>query len=84
MAELDQDFDAFGARGGHRVYGAQRGFRRGRPVTEAVHQCEQRRLAVDIDGEAALFALVDGLGHGPPAAEAALRAVDTVTAAGGP
>lgn len=41
-----------------------------------------RGIAIDIDGEAALFALVDGLGHGPPAAEAALRAVDTVTAAG--
>jgi negative regulator of sigma-B (phosphoserine phosphatase) len=41
-----------------------------------------RGIAVDIDGSAALFGLVDGLGHGPAAAEAALRAVDTVTHAG--
>lgn len=41
-----------------------------------------RGIAVDVDGSAALFGLVDGLGHGPAAAEAALRAVDTVTHAG--
>jgi negative regulator of sigma-B (phosphoserine phosphatase) len=38
-----------------------------------------RGIAVEIDGEAALFGVVDGLGHGPAAAEAALRAVDAVT-----
>ena len=37
-----------------------------------------RGIAVDIDGEAALFGVVDGLGHGPHAAAAALRAVDAV------
>lgn len=41
-----------------------------------------RGIAVDIDGEAALFGLVDGLGHGPAAADAALRAVEAVTRAG--
>ncbi|OBJ06230.1 stage II sporulation protein M [Mycobacterium sp. 1165196.3] len=40
-----------------------------------------RGIAVDIAGTAALFGLVDGLGHGPAAADAALRAVDTVTRA---
>jgi negative regulator of sigma-B (phosphoserine phosphatase) len=40
-----------------------------------------RGIAVDIGGEAALFGVVDGLGHGPAAAEAALRAVDVVTRA---
>ncbi|MCV6971456.1 SpoIIE family protein phosphatase [Mycobacterium bohemicum] len=41
-----------------------------------------RGLAVDIDGRAALFGVVDGLGHGPEAAAAAMRAVDTVVRAG--
>lgn len=41
-----------------------------------------RGIAVDVGGEAALFGVVDGLGHGPAAAEAALRAVDVVTRAG--
>jgi phosphoserine phosphatase RsbX len=41
-----------------------------------------RGIAVDIGGEAALFGVVDGLGHGPEAATAALRAVDVVTDAG--
>jgi len=40
-----------------------------------------RGLAVDLDGKAALFGVVDGLGHGPEAAAAALRAVDAVKAA---
>ncbi len=35
-------------------------------------------IAIDLGGEAALFGLVDGLGHGPAAATAALRAVDAV------
>jgi negative regulator of sigma-B (phosphoserine phosphatase) len=37
-----------------------------------------RGIAVDLDGTAALFGVVDGLGHGPDAATAALRAVDAV------
>ncbi|MCV7090876.1 SpoIIE family protein phosphatase [Mycobacterium interjectum] len=37
-----------------------------------------RGIAVDLDGKAALFGVVDGLGHGPEAATAALRAVDAV------
>lgn len=40
-----------------------------------------RGIAVDVGGEAALFGVVDGLGHGPAAAEAAVRAVDAVTRA---
>jgi negative regulator of sigma-B (phosphoserine phosphatase) len=35
-------------------------------------------IAIGIDGGAALFGVVDGLGHGPEAAAAALSAVDTV------
>lgn len=35
-------------------------------------------IAVDLGGEAALFGVVDGLGHGPDAATAALRAVDAI------
>jgi serine/threonine protein phosphatase PrpC len=42
-----------------------------------------RGIAVDLDGKAALFGVIDGLGHGPDAAEAALRAVDTVKGAAG-
>jgi negative regulator of sigma-B (phosphoserine phosphatase) len=37
-----------------------------------------RGIAVDLDGHAALFGVVDGLGHGPDAAAAALSAVDAV------
>lgn len=40
-----------------------------------------RGIAVGIEDAAALFGVVDGLGHGPAAAEAALRAVDVVTRA---
>ncbi len=40
-----------------------------------------RAIAVDLDGEAALFGVVDGLGHGPDAATAALRAVEVVSGA---
>ncbi len=38
-------------------------------------------IALDIDDDAALFGVMDGLGHGPAAATAALRAVDAVTQA---
>lgn len=42
-----------------------------------------RMIAIGIDDEAALFAVVDGLGHGPAAATAAMRAVDAVQRAAG-
>ncbi|OBG24317.1 SpoIIE family protein phosphatase [Mycobacterium sp. 852002-51057_SCH5723018] len=51
--------------------------RAGRPLPSEFTSGD-RGMAVDIDGEAALFGVVDGLGHGPAAAEAALRAVDVV------
>lgn len=38
-------------------------------------------VAVGIDDNAAVFGLMDGLGHGPAAATAAVRAVDTVKTA---
>jgi phosphoserine phosphatase RsbX len=43
--------------------------------------CGDQGIAVDLDGEAALFGVVDGLGHGPAAATAALRAVDALKGA---
>lgn len=36
-------------------------------------------IAVGIDEDAALFGVIDGLGHGPDAAKAAMRAVDVLT-----
>jgi phosphoserine phosphatase RsbX len=51
--------------------------RAGRPLPSE-YTSGDRGIAVDINGEAALFGVVDGLGHGPDAAAAALRAVDTV------
>ncbi len=51
--------------------------RAGRPLPSE-YTSGDRGFAVDIEGEAALFGVVDGLGHGPPAATAALRAVDAV------
>jgi phosphoserine phosphatase RsbX len=38
-------------------------------------------IALEIDGGAALFGVMDGLGHGPDAAKAALRAIDAVNRA---
>ncbi|MGB8386813.1 SpoIIE family protein phosphatase [Mycobacterium sp.] len=35
-------------------------------------------IAIDIDGDAALFGVMDGLGHGPAAATAAQRAVEAL------
>ncbi|OBB88951.1 stage II sporulation protein M [Mycobacterium colombiense] len=55
--------------------------RAGRPMPSE-YTSGDRGIAVDVGGEAALFGVVDGLGHGPAAAEAALRAVDAVTRAG--
>jgi serine phosphatase RsbU (regulator of sigma subunit) len=40
--------------------------------------CGDQAIAVDIDGETALFGVLDGLGHGPAAASAALAAVDAL------
>lgn len=54
--------------------------RAGRPLPSE-YTSGDRGIAVEIDGQAALFGVVDGLGHGPAAAEAALRAVDAVTSA---
>lgn len=51
--------------------------RAGRPLPTE-YTSGDRGIAVDIGGEAALFGVVDGLGHGPDAASAALRAVDVV------
>lgn len=54
--------------------------RAGRPLPSE-YTSGDRGIAVDIDGGAALFGVVDGLGHGPDAAVAALRAVEAVTRA---
>ncbi len=54
--------------------------RAGRPLPSE-YTSGDRGIAVDIDGAAALFGVVDGLGHGPAAADAAVRAVTAVTRA---
>jgi phosphoserine phosphatase RsbX len=54
--------------------------RAGRPLPSE-YTSGDRGIAVGIEDAAALFGVVDGLGHGPAAAEAALRAVDAVTRA---
>lgn len=54
----------------------------GAAFAQRIHTSGDRGIAVEVGGEAALFGVVDGLGHGPAAAEAALRAVDVVTRAG--
>lgn len=40
-------------------------------------------MAISIDEDAALFGVFDGLGHGPPAAAAAMRAVEALRRAPG-
>jgi negative regulator of sigma-B (phosphoserine phosphatase) len=42
--------------------------------------CGDHPIALDVGDSAALFGVIDGLGHGAPAATAALRAVETVEA----
>jgi serine phosphatase RsbU (regulator of sigma subunit) len=42
------------------------------------HACGDQAIAVGIDGQAALFGVLDGLGHGPPAANAAIAAVEAL------
>ncbi|ORJ53163.1 SpoIIE family protein phosphatase [Mycobacterium simiae] len=49
----------------------------GRPVP-GENTSGDRKIAIGIDGSAALFGVVDGLGHGPAAATAATRAVEAV------
>ena len=49
----------------------------GRPLA-GEHVSGDQQIAIGIDGDAALFGVIDGLGHGPAAAMAALRAVDTL------
>lgn len=49
----------------------------GRPIP-GEHVCGDQPIAIDIDKGAALFGVLDGLGHGPPAASAALRAVEAL------
>jgi hypothetical protein len=64
----------------HGRFGPIEWARAGRPLpTEYISG--DRGIAVDLDGQAALFGVVDGLGHGPAAATAALRAVDVLKAA---
>jgi serine phosphatase RsbU (regulator of sigma subunit) len=45
------------------------------------HVCGDQSIAVGIDGQAALFGVLDGLGHGPPAANAAMAAVEALESA---
>jgi phosphoserine phosphatase RsbX len=52
----------------------------GRPLP-GEHVSGDQPVAIGIDDDAALFGVIDGLGHGPPAATAALRAVDALTRA---
>jgi serine phosphatase RsbU (regulator of sigma subunit) len=47
----------------------------GRPLP-GEHVSGDQPIAIGIDNGAALFGVIDGLGHGPPAAMAAMRAVD--------
>ncbi|MEM6106306.1 SpoIIE family protein phosphatase [Mycobacterium sp. 050272] len=54
----------------------------GRPLP-GEHTSGDRKIAVAIGDDAALFGVVDGLGHGPAAASAAMRAVETVQRAPG-
>jgi hypothetical protein len=49
----------------------------GRPLP-GEHVSGDQPIAIEIGGGAALFGVMDGLGHGPDAATAALRAVDTL------
>lgn len=49
---------------------------RPRPGEQA---CGDQSLAVDIGGSAALFGVLDGLGHGAAASEAAARGVETLS-----
>ncbi|WP_077081915.1 SpoIIE family protein phosphatase [Mycobacterium numidiamassiliense] len=54
----------------------------GRPLP-GERECGDQPLAIGIDCDAALFGVIDGLGHGPEAAAAAVRAVETLQRAAG-
>ena len=54
----------------------------GRPIP-GEHVSGDQPIAIGIDEDAALFGVIDGLGHGPAAETAALRAVDALTRASG-
>ncbi|OBH43056.1 SpoIIE family protein phosphatase [Mycobacterium mantenii] len=54
--------------------------RAGRPLPSE-YTSGDRGIAVEVGDTAALFGVVDGLGHGPAAADAALRAVEAITRA---
>jgi hypothetical protein len=54
----------------------------GRPLP-GEHASGDQRIAVGINDDAALFGVIDGLGHGPEAADAALRAIDALQRAPG-
>ena len=47
------------------------------------HVCGDQSIAVGIDASAALFGVLDGLGHGPEAARAAMAAVEALRDARG-
>src|ERR1700759_605877 len=47
------------------------------------HVCGDQSLAVGVDDRAALFGVLDGLGHGPAAASAATTGVDVLKGACG-
>jgi serine phosphatase RsbU (regulator of sigma subunit) len=47
------------------------------------HACGDQSLAVGVNGAAALFGVLDGLGHGPAAASAATTGVDVLKGASG-
>jgi serine phosphatase RsbU (regulator of sigma subunit) len=64
----------------HGRFGPIEWARAGRPLPTE-YTSGDRGIAVDLDGQAALFGLVDGLGHGSGAATAALRAIDVVNGA---
>ena len=54
----------------------------GRPLP-GEHVSGDQQIAIGIGDDAALFGVIDGLGHGPSAAMAALRAVDALNRAPG-
>jgi phosphoserine phosphatase RsbX len=47
------------------------------------HACGDQAIAVGIEGQGALFGVVDGLGHGPSAANAAIAAAEALRNARG-
>lgn len=64
----------------HGRFGPIEWARAGRPLP-GEYTSGDRGIAVDVDGDAALFGVIDGLGHGAAAATASLRATDALTRA---